>query len=70
MREAPQAALGKLGTHPDGLAFWLAAIDEYENGGQHELPTQQWPPRTRGFIRYLETDGRGDDGCAGPMCAI
>lgn len=57
MREAPQAALGKLGTHPDGLAFWLAAIDEHENGGQARAADSALAPAYRGFIRYLETDG-------------
>ncbi|MDK8172241.1 DUF2510 domain-containing protein [Curtobacterium citreum] len=57
MREAPPAALGKLGTHPDGLAFWLAAIDGYENGGQARAADSAMAPAYRGFIRYLETDG-------------
>lgn len=57
MREAPQAALGKLGTHPDGLAFWLAAIDEHENGGQARAADSAMAPAYRGFIRYLESDG-------------
>ncbi|ROP64883.1 MULTISPECIES: DUF2510 domain-containing protein [unclassified Curtobacterium] len=57
MREAPEAALGKLGTHPDGLAFWLAAIDEHENGGQARAADSATAPAYRGFIRYLERDG-------------
>ena len=57
MREAPEAALGKLGTHPDGLTFWLAAIDEHENGGQARAADSATAPAYRGFIRYLETDG-------------
>lgn len=56
VREAPEAALGKLGTRPEGLAFWLAAIDEHENGGQARASDSATAPAYRGFIRYLETD--------------
>lgn len=46
MREAPHVALGKLGTHHDGLAFWLAAIDEHENGGQARAADSAMAPPT------------------------
>lgn len=57
IREAPLAANGKFGNGPEGLSFWLAAIDEYENGNPQGQVDSAFESAYRGFILYTESSG-------------